>query len=64
MNIFVKKSYLGGGKDKGIIILKFIAALLITYSHMGVLFPKYGELVTGGAIGDGLFSFVPGSLCF
>ena len=53
MNI-VKNNYMGGGKNKGIILLKFIAAFLITYSHMGILFPKYGSLVTGGAIGDGL----------
>ena len=40
MNI-VKNNYMGGGKNKGIILLKFIAAFLITYSHMGILFPKY-----------------------
>ena len=39
MNI-VKNNYMGGGKNKGIILLKFIAAFLITYSHMGILFPK------------------------
>lgn len=50
---------MGGGKNKGIILLKFIAAFLITYSHMGILFPKYGSLVTGGAIGDGLSFSVP-----
>lgn len=27
---------------------------------MGILFPKYGSLVTGGAIGDGLFFFCSG----
>lgn len=26
---------------------------------MAILFPKFQGLVTGGAIGDGLFSFVP-----
>lgn len=31
---------------------------------MGVLFPKYGELVTGGAIGDGLFFFCSGFTLF
>ena len=46
---------IGGGKNRGVILLKFLAALLITYSHMGLLFPQYGGLVTGGAIGDGLF---------
>lgn len=44
--------------------MKFIAALLITYSHMGILFPKYGGLVTGGAIGDGLFFFCSGFTLF
>lgn len=39
--------------------LKVHCCLLITYSHMGILFPKYGSLVTGGAIGDGLFFSVP-----
>ena len=34
MNIIVKESYLGG-KNKAVIHLKFIATLLITYSHMG-----------------------------
>lgn len=51
--------------NKGIIILKFIATLLITYSHMKILFPPaYYELVTGGAIGDGLFFFVQDIHCF
>lgn len=40
MNIIVKESYLGG-KNKAVIHLKFIATLLITYSHMGGLFPRY-----------------------
>jgi len=53
-----------GGKNRGVIVLKFIAALLITYSHMGMLFPKYGGLVTGGAIGDGLFFFCSGFTLF
>ena len=44
--------------------MKFIAALFITYSHMGILFPKYGGLVTGGAIGDGLFFFCSGFTLF
>lgn len=39
-------------------VLKFIAAILITNSHMGILYGKYNELATGGAIGDVLFSFV------
>lgn len=55
---------IGKGKNLGIVILKFLAALFITYSHMGILFPKYGELVTGGAIGDGLFFFCSGFTLF
>lgn len=51
---------MGGGKNQGIVLLKFIAALLITYSHMAILFPKFQGLVTGGAIGDGLFFFCSG----
>lgn len=51
-------------KNKGIIILKFLAALLITYSHMALLFPKYDFLVTGGIIGDGLFFFCSGYTLF
>ena len=31
---------------------------------MGILFPKYGGLVTGGAIGDGLFFFCSGFTLF
>lgn len=31
---------------------------------MGILFPKYGSLVTGGAIGDGLFFFCSGFTLF
>lgn len=55
---------IGGGKNKAIIVLKFMAALFITYSHMGILFPQYGGLVTGGAIGDGLFFFCSGFTLF
>ena len=47
-------------KNKAIVIFKFFAALLITYSHMRLLFPRFGELVTGGAIGDSLFFFCSG----
>lgn len=54
----------GGGKNKGIVLLKFLAALLITYSHMAILFPKFQGLVTGGAIGDGLFFFCSGFTLF
>lgn len=62
--MLIKNNYTERGKNKGIILLKFIAAFLITYSHMGILFPKYGGLVTGGAIGDGLFFFCSGFTLF
>lgn len=52
------------GRNKAIVLFKFFAALLITYSHMGLLFPKFGGLVTGGAIGDGLFFFCSGFTLF
>lgn len=52
------------GKNKAIVAFKFFAALLITYSHMALLFPKYSGLVTGGAIGDGLFFFCSGFTLF
>lgn len=51
-------------KNQGIILLKFIATILITYSHMAILFPKFQGLVTGGAIGDGLFFFCSGFTLF
>lgn len=51
-------------KNQGIILLKFIATIFITYSHMAILFPNYQELVTGGAIGDGLFFFCSGFTLF
>ncbi|MDY4173771.1 MAG: acyltransferase family protein [Bacteroidales bacterium] len=52
------------GKNKAIVLFKFFAALLITYSHMAILFPKFNWLVTGGAIGDGLFFFCSGFTLF
>lgn len=51
-------------KNQGIVILKFVATFFITYSHMAILFPKYQGLVTGGAIGDGLFFFCSGFTLF
>lgn len=46
------------GKNKAIVVFKFFAALLITYSHMGLLFPKFGGLVTEGLSVTGCFSSV------
>lgn len=45
-------------RNIGIDILKCFAAIVITNSHMDILYPKFGALATGGAIGDALFSFV------
>ena len=44
-----------------ITLLKFIATILITNSHFGVLYPtEYQFLATGGTIGNSLFFFVSG----
>lgn len=51
-------------RNIGIDILKFFAALLITNSHMGMLYGKYDILATGGAIGDVLFFFSSGFTLF
>lgn len=51
-------------RNIGIDILKFFAALLITNSHMGILYGKYDILATGGAIGDVLFFFCSGFTLF
>lgn len=51
-------------RNIGIDILKFFAALLITNSHMDLLYVKYGALATGGAIGDVLFFFCSGFTLF
>lgn len=41
-------------------ILKFIAVFLVLNSHMGICYPKFQFLATGGALGDSLFFFVSG----
>lgn len=51
-------------RNIGIDFLKFIAALLITNSHMGLLYGKYSFLATGGSIGDALFFFCSGFTLF
>lgn len=51
-------------RDISIDILKFFAVLLITNSHMELLYAKYGQLATGGAIGDVLFFFCSGFTLF
>jgi len=47
-------------RNTSIDILKFIAVLAVTNSHMELLYGKYGALATGGAIGDALFFFASG----
>lgn len=51
-------------RDICIDILKFFAVLLITNSHMELLYGKYSMLATGGAIGDVLFFFCSGYTLF
>lgn len=49
-----------GQRDYSIDVLKCLAALLITYSHLEPLFGKYAILATGGSFGDCLFFFCSG----
>lgn len=51
-------------RDISIDILKFIAAIIITNSHMELLYGEYSMLATGGAIGDVLFFFCSGFTLF
>lgn len=51
-------------RDISIDILKCIAAVMITNSHMELLYGKYAVLATGGAIGDVLFFFCSGYTLF
>lgn len=51
-------------RDTAIDFVKFLAVFLVLNSHMGVCYPKYQFLATGGAIGDGLFFFVSGFTLF
>lgn len=53
------------GRIAAIDILKFFAALLITNSHMEILYPdKLSFLASGGGIGDTLFFFCSGFTLF
>ena len=48
-------------RNESIDVLKFLAAVLITNSHMASLYPvPFTQLATGGAIGDALFFFASG----
>lgn len=51
-------------RDQSIDILKCLAALMITNSHMRLLYGDYSILATGGAIGDVLFFFCSGYTLF
>lgn len=51
-------------RDISIDILKCLAAILITNSHMELLYGKFSVLATGGAIGDALFFFCSGFTIF
>lgn len=51
-------------RDLSIDMLKFIAVIAITNSHMELLYGKYSVLATGGAIGDVLFFFASGFTLF
>jgi len=51
-------------RNVSIDILKFMAVLFITNSHMNYVYGDYSALATGGAIGDVLFFFVSGFTLF
>ena len=51
-------------RNSSIDILKCLAALMITNSHMELLYGDYSMLATGGAIGDVLFFFCSGYTLF
>ena len=51
-------------RDISIDILKFVAVLLITNSHMDLLYGKYSVLATGGRLVMPCFSSRQALLCF
>lgn len=51
-------------RNTGIDWLKALAVILVMNSHMGMCYPRYGFLSSGGAIGDALFFFVSGFTLF
>ena len=52
-------------RDLGIDIMKFLAVLLITNSHMDIFYPSSLSILgTGGAIGDAFFFFCSGFTLF
>ena len=59
----MEKSAAPPRRNPSIYILKFLAVMLITWSHMDPLVPVKG-ICTGGAIGDSLFLFCSGFTLF
>lgn len=51
-------------RNIGIDVLKFFAVFLVMNSHMGICYPKFEFLSTGGSIGDALFFFASGFTLF
>jgi len=51
-------------RDFGIDLMKFLAVLLITNSHMDLLYGQYAFLGTGGTMGNALFFFCSGFTLF
>lgn len=51
-------------RDYSIDIVKCLAAIIITNSHMELLYGDYAVLATGGAFGDALFFFCSGYTLF
>jgi len=51
-------------RDIGVDLVKFFAALLITNSHMQLLYGEYDYMATGGSIGDAMFFFCSGYTLF
>lgn len=51
-------------RNAAIDIMKCLAAIIITNSHMELLYGSYSYLATGGAIGDALFFFCSGFTLF
>ena len=47
-------------RDTAIDILKFLAVVLITWSHFDIPLGRYEALATGGAFGDTIFFFMSG----
>lgn len=52
-------------RDQSVEMLKFVAALMVVNSHIGIMYvADYKQLATGGAIGDELFFFCSGFTLF